>query len=420
MTRCLLLLLALSTCLTAQQNGQVPELRPSDDGEKLITAKDLLGHITFLASDEMKGRNAGSPEAKKAAAYIVKRMEELGIKPAGQDKGYLHGFSALGRVCRNVCGILPGTDSRLKKEYLVLGAHYDHVGLGMRGSRTPRRAGEIHNGADDNASGTSSLLELMEAFAKKRTKRSILFLFFSAEEKGLLGSKAWCKRPTRRLGRIAAMLNMDMVGRSSKDYLFVGGVNTGSGFEQLVRKENEPFKFNLELHGGGRAPSDNASFYNEGIPVLFFFTAEHNEYHTPDDDTPLINTSGHELITRLAYRTAKHLGNAKKRPRFHKDDRNAMPLASQRGVDYVRRLLGVRLGAYDDETKGMALTSVDRGGLAGKARLKEGDIILTLDGYKAESKEAVQSVLAVKQKGDKIKLRFLRGERKLKTTLTVR
>jgi len=416
-TACFILLLAAS--LASQDQRPTDDApRPIDDGEKSILAKDLHKHISFLASDEMKGRDAGSPEAEKAARYIRERMEELGVKPAGNDKGYEHKFSIPGRICRNVCGLVTGTSSTLKKEYVVLGAHFDHVGMGMRGSRG--RSGEIHNGADDNASGTSSLLELMEAFAKKPAKRSILFLFFSAEEKGLLGSKAWCQRPTRPLGRIAAMLNMDMVGRSKDNYLFIGGINTGLGFEKLIRKENDPFGFNLELHGGGKAPSDNASFYAKDVPVLFFFTAEHDEYHTQDDDVVLINTTDQARITRLAYRVARKVADSSKRPKFKKDDRNAMPAASERGIDHVRRTLGVRLGPYDEKTKGMPIASVLTRGLAARARLKEGDIILTLDDHEAKSKEAVQSVFAIKRKGQRIRLKLRRGSRALKTTLVVK
>ncbi|NRA96918.1 MAG: M28 family peptidase [Planctomycetes bacterium] len=417
--RPILILAVLLAPLTAQQDGPVKSPRPVDDGEKTISADDLKGHIDFLASDEMKGRDAGSEEGKRAADYIRAHMEEHGLKPAGADKTWFHGFSALGRVCRNVCGVLPGKHSRLKREYVVIGAHYDHVGVGMRGSRTPNRRGEIHNGADDNASGTSALLELVEAFAKKPPKRSVLFLAFDAEEKGLLGSRAWCAKPTRPLGRIAAMLNLDMVGRSKDGYLFVGGINTGRGFESLLRKENKPFGFNLELHGGGKAPSDNASFYAKDIPVLFFFTAEHNEYHTPDDDIDLVNTRDQALITRLIYRLGRTLADGK-RPRFQKDDRNAMPAASERGQDYVRSLLGVDVGPYDEQRKGLPVTRVRPDGLAATAHLKEGDVLLSLDGYKAESRQAVQSVLALKKRGDSIALRIKRKSRTLKTKLRVK
>jgi len=412
-------LLALLPLGAQEQQSPLSAPKPLDAGEETINAEDLTAHLEYLSSDEMKGRDAGSEEARRAAAYIAAHMEKHGLKPAGKDKEWEHGFAALGRVCRNVCGLLPGTDARLRKEYLVIGAHYDHVGLGMSGSRTPGRRGEIHNGADDNASGTSALLELIEAFSKKPTKRSILFLAFDAEEKGLLGSKAWTKKPTRSLGRIAAMINLDMVGRSKDGYLFIGGVNTGRGFEKMIRAANEPFGFNLELHGGGNAPSDNASFYRKKIPVLFFFTAEHGQYHTPDDDLPLLNTADQALITRLAYRVGRKIGDGK-RPRFQKDDRNAMPASSQRGRDYVRRMLGVDLGSFDEDAGGLPVTRVHEGGLAAKARIKEADVLLSLDGYKAQSREAIQSVLALKSRGDSIDLRIKRKGRTLKTKLSVR
>jgi hypothetical protein len=215
------------------------------------------------------------------------------------------------------------------------------------------------------------------------------------------------------------MLNMDMVGRSKDNYLFVGGLNTGSGFVDLIRKLNETSAFDLELHGGGRAPSDNHSFYEADIPVMFFFTAEHAEYHTPDDDVARLNTADQERITRMIYRVTRSLADDSRRPRFAKDDRSAMPATSERGKDLVRSILGATLGPFDAQSMGMPVDDVSDSTVGAKAGLRTGDVILGLDEFDAVSRNAVQSVLALKHKGERVKVRIRRGKRTLSTTLVV-
>lgn len=399
-------------------DGAYDTLPPLDPGEGTITAKEILDHLTFLASDEMKGRSTGSLEAEKAADYIVEHMQKHGLQPAGDAKSFNHKFNAIGMVNRNVCGVVPGTDGALKKEYLVFGAHYDHVGLGSFGSRKPNSSGQVHNGADDNASGTSALLELIEAFAKKPARRSVLFLAFSGEERGLLGSKAWVKTPTVPLKSVAAMLNLDMVGRSKDKYLFIGGLNTGTGFEKLVRDAAKPFGFALELHGGGHGPSDHDSFYSQKVPAMFFFTAEHEQYHTPDDDVPLINVADEALIARLAYRMGRKLADGP-RPKWEKDDRQAMPRTSERGVDPARQMLGVNLAEPGQGEEGVPVIGVDKGGIAEDAGVTVEDRITTIDGEKMTTAKQVRDHLQVCRPGSQVKVQVVRGRAKKRLSFTL-
>ncbi len=390
---------------------------PADEGEALITQEGVMEHLNFLASDELKGRVTGSDEIARAGDRIIEIMKKHGLKPAGEEKDFPNKFPAINRVCRNICGLVPGTDPGLKKEFVVVGAHYDHVGIGAFGSRKGDAGrGQIHNGADDNASGTSALLELVEAVAKKPAKRSVLFLAFSGEELGLVGSKAWCKKPTQPVAQLTCMLNLDMVGRSRDQYLFVGGLNTGSTFETLTRELNKPFQFKLELHGGGRGPSDHDSFYGLGVPSMFFFTAEHADYHTPDDDADRINAVDLTRITRLAYRLIRRLG-ADAKPKFGEDARQAMPRTSERGVEGPFWHLGVRLVA---EGTAAVITSIENTGEGAKAGLQQGDKFVQLDGKPAGDLGAVHEFFDLKRPATPLQLKVQRGRKLLTFKLTTR
>ena len=176
-----------------------------------ITAPELQKFVETLADDTFEGREAGSRGGRAAGNYLLEQMEKRGLKPAGTDGGYVQEF---GRGYRNLLGIVEGSDEKLKKEIIVVGAHYDHVGYGSR-SNSFGPLGLIHNGADDNASGSSGLLELMEAVQKlpRAPKRSILFVYWDGEEKGLLGSRHWTSAPTLPLERVKFCVNVDMIGR---------------------------------------------------------------------------------------------------------------------------------------------------------------------------------------------------------------
>ena len=416
MKRCIgvLLVILLSPAGLTAQTGD-PQGN-ADEGERSIRTADLRRHAEFLAADDMRGRLAGTPEARKAADYIAAAMEEAGLEPRGfPRKSYFQTFSFPGKTARNVCGVIKGTHPSLKKQYVVLGAHFDHAGMGRFG-RNPARRGEVHNGADDNASGTIALLELMEAFAGRPQKRSLLFLAFSAEEWGLHGSRAWVKKPTVKLSSVVAMLNMDMVGRSSNRYLFVGGVHTGKGLLELVRRMNQPFGFDLEVCGGGPGPSDMDPFYRKGIPVLFFTTGLHPQYHTPDDDVELLALDAERDLVRMIYRTVKALANAPKRPRFQTDDRQAMPAGEKgggRGTDHIYAMLGARArSCAEAPAGGVRLGKLASRSPGGRAGLKRGDVVLKIDGDEIKGKLDLMRRLAAARYGEKVKVSIRRGKRR--------
>lgn len=254
----------------------------------------------------MKGRATGSRELKKAANYIEREFKKYGLQPKGE-KGYRQEFEAKVRrvkvvdsirVAQNIIGIIDNGAPYT----IVIGAHYDHLGLGnFGGSRdTITNIGKIHNGADDNASGVAGLLELARIYSTNNIKESynILFIAFSAEELGLLGSKYWTEHPTIPLSTIDWMLNMDMIGRYNKDNgLTVIGYGTSPSFPSIFKGITSDIKFNLSRDGNGG--SDQTSFYKKNIPVLFFHTGGHDDYHRIGDDAHKINYEALKSILQL-------------------------------------------------------------------------------------------------------------------------
>ncbi|MCI0705877.1 MAG: M28 family peptidase [Ignavibacteriae bacterium] len=273
---------------------------------------------------------------------------------------------------RNVVAFLEGNDPQLKNEIIVVGAHLDHLGFGGEGSLSPDTVA-IHNGADDNASGTSGLLELAQAFVarKKELKRTMLFLAFSGEELGLLGSAHFVKNPTIPLERVVAMLNMDMIGRLNDGALTIFGTGTSPGFEALINKYNADSTFALKLNKDGFGPSDHSSFYGKKIPVFHFFTGTHADYHKPSDDSERINAEGMEQVVRFIEKIALDLNTTVQRPVYAQVEA-PRPTGQMRGFNvYVGTVPD-----YSDQSEGMKISSVREGSPAAKGGILGGDVMI--------------------------------------------
>ena len=269
--------------------------------------KTLKKHVYALANDQMKGRGTGSKENEKAAQYIAKHFKRYGLKPLGTD-GYYQAFQAQIkrvkvpdsiRTARNVIGWLDNGAAKT----IVVGAHYDHIGEGRQGSSLAENSvGMIHNGADDNASGVAGLLELARIYATNSTTENYNFLFiaFGAEELGLLGSRHFVQHPTVDLSTIHWMLNMDMIGRLNKENgVSIIGYDTSPQFEKIFATI-DPSKFVKHYTGyEGRGGSDQTSFYEVNIPVLFFHTGGHPDYHRPTDDPDKVDYAALKQILEL-------------------------------------------------------------------------------------------------------------------------
>ncbi len=315
------------------------------------------------------------------------------------------------RATENVLGYLPGNDPSLGREVLVIGAHYDHLGRGGEDSLSPSQAGEIHNGADDNASGTAALLGLAEAFATMResVRRTILFAAFSGEEEGLLGSSHYVRHPRFPIADTVAMINMDMVGRLRNDALQIGGVGTSPTFEPLLKDLNEGFQFTLRLSPQGIGPSDHTSFYLQKLPVLFFFTGIHSDYHRPSDDAEKIEPAGIEKVARFAFLTAARVNAVSGRPAFTPVASPVGSMSAEEGRSgYGPAYLG-SIPDFAESSGGVLLQGVTDGSPAEKAGLKAGDRIVRFDGRSISSLEDYTAVLRRKRPGDIVELVVQRG-----------
>lgn len=292
-----------------------------------ITENELKEHLLFLTSEKNAGRYPGGKANKRVVKYLKKTFKNIGIKSFGV--GYKQNFKAALRVEKgvkekpvvktcNVVGFIEGNDDSLKNEYIVLGAHYDHLGLGGPSSKSDKK-NAIHYGADDNASGTSALLEIAEKIAsqKHKLKRSVIFIAFGAEEQGLLGSKYFVENPLVPLSQIKLMINMDMVGRMNKEkHVYMGGAGTFPDGVDFMKTLGESLNLTPIVHAGSVGGSDHVSFYKKGISVLGMHTGGHPQYHTPDDTIDLINFKGQKQVCDYIFKTIMKIATTDYKMRF--------------------------------------------------------------------------------------------------------
>ncbi|HEV7644327.1 MAG TPA: M20/M25/M40 family metallo-hydrolase [Pyrinomonadaceae bacterium] len=308
----------------------------------------------------------------------------------------------------NVIGILEGTDPQLKNEAIIIGAHYDHLGHGGPSSLAVNST-EIHHGADDNASGTAAVLELARQFAKaKNNKRTLIFMCFSGEEEGLLGSKAYTSDPAFPLDKTIAMINMDMVGRLKDNKLSVGGIGTAGEWKALVEGKNTPAPaFQLQLSEDGFGPSDHSSFYAKQIPVLFFFTGAHEDYHKPSDTADKINYAGESQIVSYISEIIKSIDGSTAKPTY------AVAKSSSMGRSTFSVSLGTVPNYAEGNNDGLLLDGVRDGSPAAKAGVKPGDKIVMLAGKEIRNISDYTYVLGEMKAGEEYEIVVVRGSEKV-------
>ncbi|GJM20909.1 MAG: aminopeptidase [Planctomycetota bacterium] len=370
----------------------------ADDADPILPL-DYQEHIDVLASDLLQGREAGSKGERRAAAYIISILEEFPlIQPAGDDGDWFQEFPITGQADiesgRNVLAVLPGSDPELAHEAIILGAHYDHVGFGQHGNSLdglpdPDGVLQIHNGADDNASGSAALLEIAAALAtaERKPRRTIIFQWYSGEELGLIGSKYWADNPLHPLDDVVAMLNCDMIGRPVGSTVMVGGTGTADIWPEMLERLRQPHELDLVLDSTGIAPSDNSSFYAKQIPVLFFFTGVHEDYHRPGDDAHKIRTEPATRIVRLVHDVLREVDARDVRPTFQVANGAAnyfMPTVSF-GAELDRVGRGVPGGG--------SVAVLNPESPLGWAGLQEGDVIFRVDNEELRDFEALRELL---------------------------
>src|SRR5215217_875264 len=310
----------------------------------------------------------------------------------------------------NVVGMLEGSDPVLKNENIVIGAHYDHLGRGGEGSLAPR-SGEIHHGADDNASGTAGVLELARIFSAQRPKlkRTLVFIAFSGEEEGLLGSNYYVNHPLVPLDKTVAMINMDMIGRMKDRKLVIGGVGTAKEWRQLLTVPNGEFE--LTLNEDGYGPSDHSSFYSKLIPVLFFWTGTHSDYHKPSDTFDKINYNDEARILSLVARIVRDIDSADPRLTF-----TTAKSDPPRGGGF-RVYLGT-IPNYADTNDGLLLDGVRDDSPAAKAGLKAGDRVVKIGSREVKNVYDYTYALGEMKAGQEYLIEVKRGSEKLNLKIT--
>ena len=374
-------------------------------GQSALSEKKLNKHLRYLASDKLMGRGTGTPEERKAAEYIAKQFKKIGLTPKGENQDWYHRFefkkssdphgtvteTAPVVYSQNVVGYLDNGAAHT----IVIGAHYDHLGLGHdRNSLDANPDGKIHNGADDNASGTAGVIELARYFVDNgvKEKHNFLFLCFSGEELGLIGSKKYADYPSIDLSTVSFMINMDMIGRLNEEKrIMVGGVGTAPNFVPLLESLKTP-DLSIRLDSAGIGPSDHTSFYLKDIPVLFFFTGQHSDYHKPSDDVDKINFPGEKRVLELVIKTIEGLDKEPKLV-FQKTK------AKQEDTPRFKVTLGI-MPDYTWDGEGVRVDGVTDGKPAAKAGLLKGDIIVGLGDLSVKSIQDYMKGLAMFKKGD--------------------
>lgn len=361
-----------------------------------IDTADLKRHCSFLAADALEGRAAGSQGGQAAATYLVTELKKLDLAPPPGLRDYRQPF---GRQYANVLAVIPGRHSTLKDEWLVLGAHYDHVGYGTN-DNSFGPIGKIHNGADDNASGCSLLLELASVFADPdlMLDRSLVIAFWDAEETGLLGSKHWVSQPTVPFAQVKLAVNLDMIGRMQQDHVAVMGWRSAVGLRRGMVDANLVAPLRFGFQSTVTADSDHYSFYAARRPVIHFDTGKHVDYHRPSDDIEKLNFEGLERLGRFVGRLVLQAANAPTLPPFREDLGNE---ARSARVDPKARLAPpVRFGVRWNPQRGDNETVLDVADVipntpAAKVGLRKGDRLLKLHRWTGGTLESFREAISV-------------------------
>ena len=400
-----LFLIVFSTTILAQ------------DQETLL---DIQVDVVYLASDLLMGRETGTEGEEMAALYIASRFKEVGLTPKGDDNSWFHSFDfefvpnphkpddKEARTGKNVVGYIDNGAATT----VVIGGHYDHLGMGGHGSR---HAGEpmIHNGADDNASGIAALIYIADFLNKSSFKNNnYLFIAFSGEELGLYGSKNYVNTPTIKLENVNYMLNMDMVGRLNEEkVLAVNGVGTSPSFKETLEKTNVA-GIKVKTSESGIGPSDHTSFYTNGIPVLHFFSGQHNDYHKPEDDSHLVNFQGIYEISEYIIAVVENLDNAGKLVFTKTKDESQTRTAAKFKVT-----LGV-MPDYVYDGFGMRIDGVLDGKPAQKGGIEDGDVIIKIGDTEVKDIYGYMEGLSKYKAGDTATVVLMRGDKKIQKEVT--
>ena len=378
--------------------------------DKVSALQNLQVDVVYLSSDLLQGRETGSKGEELAANYIASRFSKLGLKPVGKEGSWFHSFKfqhnanphATTGEERNGKNVIGWIDNGAPTT-VIIGAHYDHLGMGMPGSSLHAGEPAVHNGADDNASGVASLLYLAEYLKNSKAKNNnYLFLAFSGEELGLYGSKKFVENSPIDLKKVNYMLNMDMVGRLNEEkVLAVNGAGTSPVWKETLEKISAG-GIKAKTSDSGIGPSDHTSFYLQDIPVLHFFTGQHADYHKPSDDSELINYDGLYDVSQYIAKLIELL-----------DDNGKLVFTKTKDEQQQAASFKVTLGVMPDyvfDGEGMRIDAVLDDRPAQKAGLEKGDIVIQIGDVQVKNIYDYMDGLSKFKKGEKTKVKVKRKE----------
>lgn len=383
-----------------------------------IETDKIKAHIKELASDAYEGRGTGSAGEKKANEYIEKQFKKMKLQPKGE-KGFdqsfafkagVHGTGAEG-TAQNIAAYLDNGATTT----IVIGAHYDHLGLGLDGnSLDANPQNKIHNGADDNASGVAGVLELARYFKDNGVteKNNFLFLCFSGEELGLYGSKYFTEHSTIDLANVNFMINLDMVGRLNPDtkHLSVSGSGTSPVWEPILKNlSNDRVKIKTDSSGTG--PSDHTSFYLKNIPVLHFFTGSHSDYHKPTDDWDKINYEGEADVLKTIVKVIEALDSEPKLAFLTTKSK------SMGGSRAFKVTMGI-MPSYTSDKEGLLVDGVSEGKPAQKAGIQAGDVVIQMGDIVVKDIQNYMEALGKFSKGETIPVKLIRKGEEMTLNVT--
>jgi len=384
-----------------------------------IEEKNIKAHIKILSDDAMQGRQTGSAGERMALSYIEKEFKALKLQPKGESNSFeqafpfksgVHGTGTEG-IAHNVVAYL---DNKADKT-IIIGAHYDHLGLGENGSSLDANPqGKIHNGADDNASGVAGVLELARYFSKNKIteKSNFLFICFSGEELGLYGSKYFTEHPTVDLTKVNYMINMDMIGRlnPTTKSISVSGSGTSPVWETTL-KNITGTQLSIKTDSAGVGPSDHTSFYLKNLPVLHFFTGSHSDYHKPSDDWDKINYAGEKEVLELIVALIEKLDNE---PQLAFLQTKNKSMSSARSFKVT---MGV-MPSYTSDAEGLLVDGATEGKPAHKAGIQTGDIITKIGDIEIKGIQSYMESLGKFEKGQTVPVKIKRKGEELTLNVT--
>lgn len=397
-------------------------LAPLSSDSDLTGSGIIAASVTAKVADEILAGSGKDLKALQTGLDSESPHAEGGFVIPGVTLKIKAAVERIKKTDRNVIALLPASERVRSEAYILLGAHYDHLGRGtMNTLARKEEEGQIHNGADDNASGVATLLELAAALAEERKQkpdefhRGLIFALWSGEELGLRGSSHFAEHPTVALTNLIAYLNFDMVGRLRDNKLILQGVGSSSAWRRIIEKRNVAAGFNLALQDDPYLPTDVTAIYPKGVPVLNFFTGSHEDYHRPTDDTTTLNYDGLERIGNFARGIVQDLLQTPNRPDYAKVER------SDRGGGGGRENLRAYLGTIPDyatEVAGVKLSGVRGGSPADKAGLKGGDVIVEFGGQKVVNIYDYTYALDAVKIGQPVNLVVLRDGKKVELKVT--